>query len=198
MREFLLLALKAKTTPNFSLDNLQAAGRMDLVCRAISNALYISNDLRRDTVIHVAMSGPNDPPKLISFYGETLKGIEPDERAIAWAIQEALKKGKDLKLDEEKEVSPGIKIAKKSFERLVKEKSKDYQLIYLHKKGEDIRKTEFEENVLFIFGDHIGLPRKTEKLLENLDAEKINIGPKMLFASHCIIVVHNELDRLNF
>lgn len=196
MREFILLALKAKTTPNFSLDNLQDAGRMDLVCRAISNALYISNDLRRDTVIHVAMSGPSDPPKLISFYGETLKGIEPDERAIARAIQEALKQGKDLKLDQEKEVSPGIKIAKKSFERLVKEKSKDCQLIYLHKKGEDIRKTEFEENVLFIFGDHIGLPRKTEKLLQNLGAEKINIGPKMLFASHCIIVVHNELDRL--
>lgn len=195
MREFLLLALKARTSPNFSLDNLQNAGRMDLVCRAVSNALYISNDLRRDTVIHIAMSGPSNPPKLISFYGETLKGIEPDERTIAKAIQEALKQGKDLKLDQEKDVSPGIKVSKKSFERLVQEKSNDYQLIYLHKKGADIRETEFKDNVLFIFGDNIGLPRKTEKLLENLGAEKINIGPKMLFASHCIIIAHNELDR---
>jgi len=69
MREFILLALKAKTSADFSLDNLVKAGRMDLVCRFVSNALFIANDLRRDTIVHVCMNGANDPPKIISFYG---------------------------------------------------------------------------------------------------------------------------------
>ena len=192
MREFILLALKAKTSDNFSLDNLVKAGRMDLVCRFVSNTLFIANDLRRDTIVHVCMNGANDPPKIISFYGETLRGIEPDEKSIAIAIKLVLKE--KLKLNEEKLFPNGIKIQKKAFESLVKEKFNN-QLIYLHPKGEDIRNFKFSDNVVFVLGDHIGLPKKTENLLDRLNAKKINLGPKMLFASHCSIIVHNELDR---
>ena len=88
----------------------------------------------------------------------------------------------------------GIKVSKKSFEALVKEKSKTSQLIYLNNKGQDIRTFNFQENTTFVFGYYIGMPRKTEKLLDRLSAKKINLSPKMLFASHCIIIVHNELD----
>jgi len=44
-------------------------------------------------------------------------------------------------------------------------------------------------------GDFIGIPKNTEKLLKRLDAEKIKLGPVMLMASQCPILVHNELDR---
>ncbi len=195
MREFILLALKAKTSPNFNLDQLPEAGRMDLVCRTISNALWISNDLRRDTVIHIVLNGPRDPPKLISFYGETLKGLNPDERSIAISIKHALEIGKNLKLNEEKQVQPGIKVAKKSLEALIKEKAETTQLLYLHQKGEDIRESKLNKNATFVLGDYIGLGKKTEKLLQRLGAKKINLGPTTLFASHCPIIVHNELDR---
>jgi len=195
MREFILLALKAKTTPDFVLEQLPEAGRMDLVCRTIANTLYVSNEMRRDTVIHVSMNGPRDPPKLMSFYGETMKGLGMDERAIGEMIRNTLKKGTRLALGEEIEASPGIKISKKAFETLLKEKSQTSQLIYLHKKGEDIRTFQFKENNTFVLGDYIGLPGKTEKLLDRLGAQKIKLGPTMLFASHCPIIVHNELDR---
>lgn len=201
MREFILRALKARTDDNFSLNDLPQAGRMDLVCRCISNAIFISNDLRRDTIIHVVLDGPSDPPKIISFNGETLKGINFDERDIAMHIQNALKKGKGLKLNESAEVSPGINISKKSFEQLVKEKSEaGKQLIYLHDEGESVREFKFanDKDRVFVFGDFIGMPRKTEGLLDRLSAKRISIGPKMLFASHCIIVVHNELDFRGF
>jgi tRNA (pseudouridine54-N1)-methyltransferase len=195
MREFILLAHKAKTTPDFDINNLPEAGRMDLVCRTVSNTLWISNDLRRDTIVHVSMNGPSSPPKIVSFYGESLKNMEPDEKTIASAIRDALKIGLKLQLNEEKEISPGIKISKKSFEALIKEKSKSSQMVYLHEKGEDIRKFEFKENVTFVLGDYIGVNRITGKFLDRLGAEKINLGPVTLFASHCPIIVHNELDR---
>ncbi len=196
MREFILLALKARTTPDFELNELAEAGRMNTVCRTILNTLCLSNDLRRDTIIHVALSGPRSPPKIITFEGKTLKGIQiDDDQDIGRTIKSALKKGLNLKLNEEVEVSPGVKVSKKAFETLVKEKSKTHQLIYLHQKGEDIRDFKFKENVLFALGDFIGLPRKTEKFLDNLSADRIKLGPKILFASHCPIIVHNELDR---
>lgn len=193
MRSFILLALKGRTSPDFSLDKLPESGRLDLVCRTISSTIWISNDLRRDTNIHVVMTGPKNPPKTISFYGAELKGIEPDERTIAKKIQEALKCGLNLALNEEKEVSPGVKVSKKGFETVVKETQG--QIIYLHKEGKDIRKFKFEKNTTFVIGDYIGLPKKTEVFLDRLNAERINLGPTMLFASHCPIIVHNELDR---
>ena len=98
-------------------------------------------------------------------------------------------------MNEELDINPGISIAKKSFEQLVKDKSKSNQLIYLHKEGKDIRKTHLEENSIFIFGDYIGMPRKTEKLLDRLKAQRISLSPIMLFSSQCIAIVHNELDR---
>ena len=39
--------------------------------------------------------------------------------------------------------------------------------------------------------------KKTDKFLLRLGAEPISVGPKMLFASQCITLVHNELDRLD-
>lgn len=196
MREFILRALKGRTT-EFDVSKLPENGRMDLICRCISNALFISNDLRRDTIIHAVLDGPNDPPKTISFYGASLKGMQFDEKNIAEHINEALKKGKDLKTNESIDLKNGIKICKKGFEVLLKEKFSDgKQIFYLHEKGEDIREVEFAKDVVFVFGDYIGMPRKTEGLLERYKAERVSLGPVMLFASHCIVIVNNELDRM--
>ena len=114
---------------------------------------------------------------------------------MAKYILSALKMGKDLVLDQEVDVSAGIRIAKKSFEKFIKEKSKEKRLFYLSKKGIDIRDLDSFQDSLFILGDNIGLPKKTEKLLKNLKAQTISLGPVVLFASHCIVLVHNEIDR---
>ncbi|HLC22707.1 MAG TPA: tRNA (pseudouridine(54)-N(1))-methyltransferase TrmY [Candidatus Nanoarchaeia archaeon] len=195
MREFIVYALKARTTPDFQIEDLPGAGRMDIVCEVILNALFISNAMRRDTLVHVAMTGPRDPPKLVTFSGAALKGLNPDACSIAKMIQKALDSGRALKLNEEKEISPGVTIAKKAFEPLVKEKAQASQLIYLDPDGKDIRNVSFEKNVTFVLGDYIGLPRNTEKLLNRVGAQKIKLGPQVLFAAQCPILVHNQIDR---
>lgn len=194
MREFILYALKARTTPDFPVDNLPDAGRMDIVCEIILNTLFISNAIRRDTIVHVALTGPRDPPKLLTFSGKELQGVNPDTISIAQVIQKALRAGQGLKTNEEKIVSPGVTVAKKAFEPLVKEKAQR-QLFYLHPDGEDIRDVSFQENVTCVLGDYIGLPKNTEKLLARLGAQKMTLGPTVLFAAHCPILVHNEIDR---
>jgi tRNA (pseudouridine54-N1)-methyltransferase len=196
MREFLLRALKARTDNDFSLENLVDAGRLDLVARCISSALWLAKGLRPDAIIHVNLEGPKYPPKIISFYGSRLKGFYFDEKGIAKFIKFALEKGINLNLNESIEVYPGIIVAKKSFEQLIKEKQ-NYQIVYLHKKGTDIREFEFKENILIVFGDYIGMPRKTEIFLKRYNAEKVSLGKIEYHASHCIAIVNNELDRKN-
>lgn len=192
MREFILRALKAHTS-SFNLDNLEDAGKMHIVARCISNALWVANGLREDTVMHVNLEGPRNPPKLISFYGNKLKGFAFDERGISSFIKYALEKGENLKLNQELEIHPGIIISKKSFEQFIKENS-NKQLVYLHKKGKDIHKFKFKDNILFVFGDYIGMPRKTEFYLERYKTEKISLGKVEYHASQCITIVQNELD----
>src|SRR3989344_3118599 len=196
MREFILRSLKSKTSP-FDVNDLANAGRMDIVCDCISTALFTASDVRKDTIIHVILEGPSYPPKTISFIGNQLKNLDYDQKSIAQVINIALRKGINLKLNQDFDFRNGILVSKKSFEHLVKEKVKNSMLVYLNKHGEDIRAQKFQDNVTFIFGDYIGMPKKTEKLLERIGAKKIRLGPKMLFASHCITIVHNELDRAN-
>jgi len=211
MREFILRARTAKTG-DFNVNDLPASGRMDSVCASVSNALNIANALRKDTIIHVIMEGSPEPPKLLSFHGDKIRGMAWDEKSIGEFIRKALLKSKGMGQGEKREAAEGhchfvpgpsaleaaegLFVEKKSFEALVKEKLKEgKQVVYLHQEGKDIREAVLKEDIVVVFGDYIGMPRATEGLLDRLGAERVSLGPKMLFAAHCIIVVHNELDR---
>lgn len=190
-REFVLFASKGFTTP-FDLNDL-TKGRMDLVARCISAAFFISYAIRKNVIFHVFLNGPSDPPRRISFYGGELVGIEPNEKSIAIKLNECLEIGKELTLGEEIKVGNGIFIAKESFETFLKKMDK--KLVYLHPEGVDLRKYKFPEKFIAIIGDHKGLPKQTEKLLDRLNAERISLGKVEYLASHCIVILHNELDR---
>ena len=195
MREFILRASKTVTNPNhINLNDLPGAGRLDLVCRCVTNALFISNDMRRDTIIHVVLEGPNYPPKTVSFDGNELRSLAPDERNCASHIKIALERGDSLKIGESKKSEDGITVSKKSFEAWIKEKSKTSQLVYLHPEGKDIREFKFEKDVCFVMGDHVGLEKVTEKLLKRFGAVKVSLAPAYYLASQCITICHNELD----
>jgi tRNA (pseudouridine54-N1)-methyltransferase len=196
MKEFILRARKAKTNPDLKLNELPKEGKMDSVCATIANALWISGDVRKDTAIHAVLEGPSNGPKTISFFGNEIRGLRHDERSIAEYIAAALQKGVFLEKNEEANVRTGIMVAKKSFERLVWEKSKEYkQVIFLDQSGTDIRKFDLKNDFVAILGSAEGLPPKTEKFLKEIKAEKVSLGPKVLFAAHCPIIIHNELDR---
>lgn len=196
MKEFILRARKAKTNPGIDLNHLPREGKMDSVCATISNALWVSGDIRKDTVMHVVLEGPGNAPRTISFSGKDMKGMWSDERSIAGYIVAALQKSAFLQLNEEVHIRAGITIAKKSFERLIWEKSNQYkQIIFLDKDGKDIREFSFLKDFVVVFGSPEGLPPKTQQLIKDINAEKISLGPRMLFSAHCPIIVHNELDR---
>ncbi len=187
MRIFIVRASKARSDGKIDLLNLKDAGHFEVVCASIANALWTSNEIRRDTKIHVALEGPLTPPKLITFEGASLsEEISYEETAIAQTIKDVFK-GKHI---------AGVTLESKSFEALIKEYGlQEIDMFYMHPDGVDINAILFQNNLIFILGDHRGIPIKTEDLLERRGAKKVALGPKMLFASQCIPIIHNELDR---
>ncbi len=196
MRSFLLLARHAPTSPNFRLNDLPGAGRMDLVCRCVSSALFLSDDIRRDTAITAVLDGPPDPPRAVTFDGARVRRLYPDERNVASHIRIALGAALKAGPGEVPEPEPGITVARKGLEPLLKERAEDGSaLLHLHREGEDIRKAELPGDATFILGDHLGLPKATDGLLEQLGARRVSAGRVEYLASHIIAVVQNELDR---
>jgi tRNA (pseudouridine54-N1)-methyltransferase len=182
MSEFILY-VNRKLNPNFSLNDLPGSGRADLIARCVSSALWLSHSVRREAVIRIFFSKNK---RAVSFYGNKIKRISPDERNIASWIKKALAS--------DKKVNPGIETQKTDFKNFI-EKLEKRKIYILSEKGEDIRKLSVGENPVFVLGDHLDLPDETIKVIEKYNPQIVSVGPKSYLASHCIVLVHNELDR---
>ena len=177
----------------FSLNDLPGtAGRMDILCRCVNAALFLSHDLRRDVRVYLVLKG-GSPSKLIRFDGAQVRYLSPDERSAASLVKKALEKNAQ---DFWTESTPGVSIRKGDFEDLLKELNK--KVIYLREDGVDIRGKKFDvsEELLFVLGDHEGLTGDEEKIIGGYEHEIVSVGPISLHADHCIILLHNEMDRL--
>ncbi|WP_048057945.1 tRNA (pseudouridine(54)-N(1))-methyltransferase TrmY [Methanothermococcus okinawensis] len=199
MREFILKANKAITSGDVNLKDLPGScGRLDLVCRCVSSAFFLSHDLRRDTVFYSVHYGNPNPPVALKFVGSELKRVSPDERSIAIFIKKALEKEH---LSVWKESTSGIYHAKKEFRDIILERKKEgKQIFYLHKNGvpiEDlINPSNCKKDIVFVLGDHIGIGEEDEKFLDEIGAERVSISPLELHANQCIVIVHNILDKI--
>ncbi|MBU3957777.1 MAG: tRNA (pseudouridine(54)-N(1))-methyltransferase TrmY [Nanoarchaeota archaeon] len=192
MRTFILYS-RGRTKP-FSEKDLPGAGRMDIACRCVSAALFVSYTIRRDTRIFVSLNG-GEKPVALCFDGGIRK-ISPDERSIGLWISKTLEKIQENKLGKEwKRTDNGILYAQKSFEEILDEVKKDKCEFYLlDEEGEDIEETKIKDNPAFILGDNSGIPEK-EKVLAEKFTEKISLGETSYLASSCVSVTHWICDR---
>ena len=188
MRTFVLYARKARTDSNFKLNDLISAGRMDLVCRCMSTALWLSHNVREDVRIFVVLNGPPKPPVTICFQGSKLSKVYVDEMTNAKWIKSLL----SMKFGKEWLEVDATKIARKSFQEVLSElNGKNY---VLHEKGEFIDNVKLDENPIIVLGDQVGLPDKEEKFaLRN--GEKISLGRNVYLASACISIINWVCDK---
>jgi tRNA (pseudouridine54-N1)-methyltransferase len=138
------------------------------------------------------LKGEPPPTKIIRFDGSAVRYLSPDERSAASLIKKALeKKAQDFWT----ESTPGVHVRKGDFDELIKEL--DMKVIYLREDGEDIRAKNFDDpsNQLFVLGDHMGLTEDEEKIIDGCEHEIISVGLLSLHADHCIVLLHNEMDR---
>lgn len=191
MRTFILYS-RGWTKP-FSEKDLPGAGRMDIACRCVSAALFISYTIRRDTRIFISLNG-GEKPVAICFDGEIRK-ISPDERSIGLWISKTLEKAREGGLSKIwKRTDNGILYAQKSFGEILEQAKKEKCNFYLlDEGGKNIEEAELKNYPAFILGDNAGIPEKEKAIAEEL-AEKISLGKTSYLASSCVSVVHWVCD----
>lgn len=191
MRHFIYFSKSASTSGKaLSQGNLMKAGRIDIAIHSFIQAVYLSKSLREDVVFHFVFYGMPDPPKHIELQVKEETPIS--KKDVGKIIQKLLYKFRE---GEKREIFPGCFVERKNFLGVIEElDKKGCEVFVLDKRGEDLRKIKFEKDVVFVLGDHDGLPKKELKRLQQL-ATPVSVGPKMYFASQVVVVVNNELDR---
>lgn len=192
MRSFLIIGNDAVTEP-FSLNDIPGAGRMDILCRCVSQALFLSHSIRKDVEIFLLLLGKPDPPKAIRIVSNEIRRMSPDERNIAGHIRRAL----GVKLAKNwTETNSGIFVARKSLEELLSELSKRYSVYYLREDGREIDEVvSFIKDPLFVLGDHKGVKSDDESIILNFATMIVSVSKLSLMAEQCIVITHHKLDK---
>jgi tRNA (pseudouridine54-N1)-methyltransferase len=195
MRNFVVVGHKAITSPNFSLEDIPGtSGRLDILCRSVTAAFVLSHGIRKDVCVYLVLLG-GEAAKTIILKGDTLRHLNPDERTTAALLKKALA----LEATPEWSMSTsGIFVRTGGLERVLHD-LKAARLIYLREDGADVRGVErsgLSGDAALILGDHMGMTPEEEMLIEQADAKVVSLGPTSLHADHCIVLINNEIDRI--
>jgi tRNA (pseudouridine54-N1)-methyltransferase len=195
MRTFVLRARAASTDSQRFLAGVGGEAHSEILAHTLMNAIFVAQSHRADVVVHLVLESTQDFSRTISVYSNDLQNIGGfHEQALLNKLAKALDISQGMSKEQHKHVEPGITVRTVSFEKLVQELAESHQLYMMDKKGDPIREQSFAENPCFLLTDHIPMPKKSFNSLKRLGTEKISLGPKMLFASQCIVLINNELD----
>lgn len=196
MRTFVLRARAAPTDSQKLLAAVGTEAHTEILAHALMNAIFVAQSHRAEVVVYLVLESTQDFSRTIRFQPDAMHDIGGfDERALLGKIARALDASRGMGKEEARPVEPGVTVRTLAFERLVQELAGDHQLYVMDRKGRPIREEAFGGNPCFLLTDHIPMPRKTFNSLERLGAKKITLGPRMLFASQCVVLIHHELDQ---
>ncbi|QOS12912.1 tRNA (pseudouridine(54)-N(1))-methyltransferase [Haloferax gibbonsii] len=195
MRQFIVIGHDAPTTPDFSLDDIAGgAGRLDVLCRCVNAAFFLSHDIRQDVRVHLVLGDEYT----VRFEGSELRRLNPDERSTAALIRKALEKREEAIGHMPAESSPGVSIRRMGFETTLEEAARDATVVELHEDGDPVVQVEPPENPLFVLSDHHDFTDEEAELLAAAADERVRLGPEILHADHSITVAHNYLDTAGY
>ena len=191
MRQFIVLGHDAPVTADFSLDDLPGgAGRLDVLCRCVNSAFFLSHAIREDVRVFLV----HRDEVTIRFEGRELRRLNPDERSTGALIRNALERVDDAIGHVEVESSPGVFCSRRGLEPVLEEAARSGTVVQLHEAGTAAIDVEPPKNPVFVLSDHHDFTEREESLLSSAGSERICLGPERLHADHAITVAHNYLD----
>jgi tRNA pseudouridine-54 N-methylase len=116
---------------------------------------------------------------ILRIEGATVRGINPDERAIAGVLKRVFQKLPTPK---------GIEFFRGSIDDLIL----NYNPILLDRYGESYKYKESDSHS-FLIGDQLGYPPEYEDLLKRL--KKVSIGSQEYLSSQTISILNFLLDQ---
>lgn len=187
MRRFVFLAHRVPVNGDFTLNDLPGSGgRIDVICRAVGAALFVSHGIRHDVEATVLVHNEVQ----IRILGSRVKRLNPDERSTASLLKRALEAANE----EETESTPGIFVSRRALSDVL---NRLYQHeanpVLLHERGTDVDSFTFPPDPAFILSDHVELAEDEERTLA--DVPRVSLGDAPLHTSQCVSIVHYLLDR---
>ena len=195
MRTFVLRARAAPTDSQKLLAAVGQEAHTEILAHTLMNAIFVAQSHRPDVVVHLVLESTQDFSRTIRFDANGMHELGGfDERALLGKVAKALDASRGMGKEETRPVESGVTVRTIAFERLVQELATDHQLFVMDRKGTPMREQAFGENPCFLLTDHIPMPKKTFGSLERLGTKSISLGPRMLFASQCVVLIHHALD----
>ena len=195
MRAFVLRARSAPTDSQQLLAQVGGDAHTEILAHTLMNAIFVAQSHRDDVVVYLILESTQDFSRTITFTAAQITGLDGfHEQAWLNKIAKALDASQNFGKEQRANVEPGICVEATSFEKKIQQISEQYQLYMMDKKGTFIREQAFDGDVCFILTDHIPMPKKSFNSLKRLGTQKISLGPTMLFASQCVVLINNELD----
>lgn len=195
MRTFVLRARAAPTDSQKLLASVGKEVHAEILAHTLMNAIFVAQSHRSDVVVYLVLESTPDFSRTLRFEANAMQDIGGfDEQSLLAKVARALDASRGMGKDQVRPVEPGVTVRTVSFERLVPELAADHQLFVMDPKGTSIRQQSFGANPCFLLTDHIPMPKKIFPSLERQGAKKLTLGPRMLFASQCVVLIHNELD----
>ncbi|MFC3477434.1 tRNA (pseudouridine(54)-N(1))-methyltransferase TrmY [Halobacterium litoreum] len=193
MRTFVVLGHDAPTDPDFPLDDLPgAAGRLDVLCRCVSAAVFLSHGIREDVEVYLVLRDE----LTVRIDSSELQYMSPDERNVASLLKQAIEAKDGAIGHREAESTPGIHVSKRGFEAVLD--SLDGTVVELHEDGTPLADAEPPENPVFVLSDHGDFTDEEAALLAERSDRRVRVGPQILHADHTVTVAHNYLDTDGF
>ena len=89
-----------------------------IACRCVNVGLFVSGNLRRDVIVSLA-AGTEEDLKVVSFPGNSLRRVSPDERSISFFLLKAIENVQDLEVGKSFKMNNGIELVRASLDELL-------------------------------------------------------------------------------
>ncbi len=194
MRRFVTVSHTAQSDGNWHLNDLSAgAGRIDLLCRNIQAAFFLSHGLREDVEFYGVCAASPIRQKTVRIAGAKIQMLHPDERSTAARLQQALKDS--WSVPDWKEVQNGLSVARFGLEELLVDLRGKGTLVLLDPDGEPVDQWTPPKDPILLLSDHVPFTKAEYKTLDAAGAQRVSLGPHWYHGNHAISVVQWWLDR---
>ncbi len=195
MRRFLVISHTAPPDGQWDLNDLAgASGRADVLCRAVSTALFLSHGIRADTEILMVFAADATRPRALRIRGASIQRLSPDERSLAGRLRQALRAGADLEDPWWEEVDAGLEVAPFTLDEVLSEIPDP--VVLLEPDGEAIESADLPADAVYALSDHLPFSGVELAHLARRASMRVSLGPQWYHGHAVIAVVQQRLDRL--
>jgi tRNA (pseudouridine54-N1)-methyltransferase len=194
MRRFATVSHTGKSDGTWHLNDLSAgAGRVDVLCRNIQSAFFLSHGLREDVEFYAVFAESALRQKTVRLQGNAIQMLHPDERSTAARLQQALQAA--WSVPDWKDVQRGLAVARFGLEGLLDDLKGKCTPVLLDPQGTPIEAWEPPKDPLFLLSDHQSFSKAEYAALDGKGVQRVSLGPHWYHGNHAISIVQWFLDK---